>query len=158
MVVIGVDVGLKVTGYAVCELFKHKLKLIDKGEISTVVTSSLPQRLNSIFRELSLVIKKCSPEALILEKLYSHYRHPTTLGILAQVRGVVVLLSYIYRLKLYEFSPTQVKKAIIGKGNASGFQVKKMVENILGKKISSTHIADAFSLIVTFSHHYDQKN
>lgn len=159
MIVIGVDVGLKATGFVVCRVTKDRIILIKQDEIVTSAKNNLPERLNLIFKKLAETIKKYQPQVLILEKLYSHYRHPTTLGVLAQVRGVILLLSSFYKLALYEYSPTEVKKAIVGRGNASSIQVKRMIENVfLKKKIKSTHIADAFSLVVTFSHHYDQKN
>ena len=159
MVVIGIDVGLKATGFVVCKVTKNKIILLKQNEIITSSKDSLPERLNLIFRKLAEVVEKYRPQIMVLEKLYSHYRHPTTLGILAQVRGIIVLLSSFYKLALYEYSPTEMKKAIVGRGNASSIQVRKTVENVfLKKEIKSNHIADAFSLVVTFSHHYDQKN
>ena len=159
MLVVGVDVGLKATGFVVCKVTKDRIVLLKQDEIITSTKDSLPKRLNFIFKKLAEVIKKYQPQIMVVEKLYSHYRHPTTLGILAQVRGVIILLSSFYKLALYEYSPTEVKKAIVGRGNASAIQVKRMIENVfLKKKIKSNHVADAFSLVVTFSHHYDQKN
>jgi len=159
MIVIGVDVGLKTTGFVVCKIAKDRVTLIKQGEIITSAKDNLPKRLNLIFKKLAKTIKKYQPQIIVLEKLYSHYRHPTTLGVLAQVRGVIVLLSSFYKLALYEYLPTEVKKAIVGRGNASTGQVKRMIENVfLKKKIKSNHVADAFSLVVAFSHHYDQKN
>jgi len=159
MIVIGVDVGLKATGFVVCKATKERITLLKQDEIVTSTKDSLPERLNLIFKKLAKTIKRYQPQIIVLEKLYSHYRHPTTLGVLAQVRGVIVLLSSFYKLTLYEYSPTEVKKAIVGRGNASTVQVKRMIENVfLKKKIKSNHVADAFSLVVTFSHHYDQKN
>jgi len=159
MIVIGVDVGLKATGFVVCKVAKDRIVLLKQDEIITSTKDSLPERLNLIFKKLAEVIKKYQPQIMVVEKLYSHYRHPTTLGILAQVRGVIILLSSFYELALYEYSPTEVKKAIVGRGNASAIQVKRMVENVfLKRKIKSNHVADAFSLVVTLSHHYDQKN
>ncbi len=157
MVAIGVDVGLKTTGYVICKLSKGRIELLDEGQIVTQSSLDFPKRLYRIFTVLSSLIQKYHPQVLVMERLYSHYRHPTTLGILAQVRGVVVLLSSLYGLNLYEYSPTRTKKAILGKGSASSSQVKRMVEKILGRKIKSQHIADAFSLIVTFLHRHSGK-
>ncbi|HDN86631.1 MAG: hypothetical protein DRP68_04620 [Candidatus Omnitrophota bacterium] len=152
MIALGVDVGLRTTAYAVCRVNGSRVKPLNDGQINTFVSFSLPQRLALIFNTLSKVIEEFRPQVLILEKLYSHYRHPTTLGLLAQVRGVVALLSDRYNLKFYEYSPTQAKKAILGRGDAKAPQVKKMVENMLSKKVKSQHIADAYSLVITYSH------
>ncbi|MCF7893155.1 MAG: crossover junction endodeoxyribonuclease RuvC, partial [Candidatus Omnitrophica bacterium] len=92
-----------------------------------------------------------SPEAIIVEKLYSHYRHPTTLGVLAQVKGVIALLAYQSNLNYFEYPPTKARKAMLGKGNVDSTQVKKMAENIVGRKFKSVHTADAFSLVFAFS-------
>jgi len=159
MLVVGVDVGLKATGFVVCKVTKDRIVLLKQDEIITSTKDSLPKRLNFIFKKLAEVIKKYQPQIMVVEKLYSHYRHPTTLGILAQVRGVIILLSSFYKLTLYEYSPTEVKKAIVGRGNASAIQVKRMIENVfLKKKIKSNHVAGAFSLVVTFFHHDDREN
>ena len=57
-----------------------------------------------------------------------------------------------FGLEFYEFSPTRARKSFLGKGNANSLQVKKMAENILSRKFLSEHTADAFSLVVAFSH------
>jgi crossover junction endodeoxyribonuclease RuvC len=152
MKVIAVDVGLRVTGYVVCSVHNSYVELCDNGQIATTTQSPLSQRLYKIYEGLVNVIERHKPQVLIVEKLYSHYKHPVTLGVLAQVRGVVLLLAEQYRLTLYEFSPTRARKALLGKGSARAPQVKKMVENVLKRKIKSQHIADAFSLVVAFAH------
>ncbi len=152
MIVLGVDVGLRTTGYAVCEVEGFKIKVLEDEQISPKVSLPLPQRLSIIFEKLAGVIEKLSPKALIIEQLYSHYKHPVTLGSLSQVKGIVALLAARYNLKFYEYSPTRAKKAISGTGKATASQVKRMAENFLNKPVKSQHIADAFSLIVAFSH------
>ncbi len=112
----------------------------------------LPKRLSQIFQEPKKEIREYKPEAIVIEKLYSHHRHPTTLGILAQVRGVVVLLSDQEKIALFEYSPTRARKSFLGRGNANSEQVKKMAENVTGRRFNSLHTADAFSLVVAFSH------
>jgi crossover junction endodeoxyribonuclease RuvC len=157
MVIIGVDVGLKATGYVICKVYGSNIELLEDGQILTYSHSSLPQRLHFIFQNLLDVIEKFRPQVLVLEKLYSHSKHPITLGLLAQVRGVVALLTQKYNLEFCEYSPTRTKNAILGRGDAKPSQVKKMVENLLGKKVKSQHIADAFSLVVAFSHNHRVK-
>ena len=94
---------------------------------------------------------------MILERLYSHYRHPTTVSLLAQVRGVILVLAEIYGIDSYEYSTTRARKSFLGKGSVKSYQVKKVAENVLGLKLKSKHTADAFSLVATFSHTLKKK-
>ncbi|MCM8786752.1 MAG: crossover junction endodeoxyribonuclease RuvC [Candidatus Omnitrophica bacterium] len=152
MRILSVDIGLYVTGYVICEVDNLKISLIKEDEIKTARYDTFSKKLNYIFECLENQIQIFKPEAVLLERLYSHYRHPITFGILAQIRGVVVLLTERKNLKLFEFSPTKAKKSILGKGNSKSFQVKKMAENITGHTFKSNHTADAFSLVIAFSH------
>lgn len=152
MIVIGVDVGIKVCAYVVCSVNNLDVDILKEGEIKPDRNNSLPQKLNSIFEQLNTEIDEYRPQAVIVEKLYSHYKHPTTLGVLSHVRGIVALLSYRKSIGLYEYSPTRARKSFIGKGNADSFRVKKVAENITGRQFLSEHTADAYSLVVAFSH------
>lgn len=155
MIVLGVDVGLRICGYVITAVKNLEVNLIKEGQIKPNPRLELPKRLNCIFEEIKKEIREYKPEAMVLEKLYSHYRHPTTLGVLAQVRGVVAILAHQEDIRLFEYSPTRARKSFLGQGNANSQQVKKMAENVTGKKFKSLHTADAFSLVVAFSH--DQK-
>ena len=152
MKVLGVDLGLRTCGYVLCNVENLNVTLIKEGEIIPIVHQPLPQKLSFIFEELAKEITAYKPVAIIVEKLYSHYRHPTTLGILAQVRGIIGLLAYHKKIGFFEYSPTRARKSFLGRGNVDSNQVRKMAENITGRKIKSNHTADAFSLVVAFSH------
>ena len=152
MKVLGVDVGLRICGYVIASVKNLEVSLIKEGQIKPDSRQALSQKLNHIFEELRKEVKKYRPEAIVVEKLYSHYRHPTTLGVLAQVRGIVVLLAQQQGITLFEYSPTRARKSFLGRGNVNSQQVKKMAENVTGKKFKSLHTADAFSLLVAFSH------
>ena len=152
MVVLGIDVGIRACGYVVCTINKLKIELIKENQIKPDSKKTLPQKLNHIFEELKKQVTEFSPEAMIVEKLYSHYRHPVTLGVLAQVRGVVALLAHKKNIEFFEYSSTRARKSFLGRGNVNSEQVKKMAENMIGKKMESIHAADAYSLVVAFSH------
>ena len=157
MRVLGVDVGLRNCGYVLCEVKNLDVDLVKEGQIKPDPKEAFPQKLNHIFAGLEKEINQYDPKVLVVEKLYSHYRHPTTLGVLAQVRGVVALLAYQRKIGFFEYSPTRARKSFLGKGNANSAQVKKMAENVTGKKFKSLHTADAFSLVVAFSHEQKMK-
>lgn len=152
MKVLGVDVGLRICGYVIATVKNLEVNLLKEGEIKPNPKHGLPQKLSCIFEKIKEEIQEYKPEAIVIEKLYSHHRHPTTLGILAQVRGVVVLLSYQKKIALFEYSPTRARKSFLGRGNVNSQQVKKMAENVTGRQFKSLHTADAFSLVVAFSH------
>ena len=152
MKVLGIDVGIRTCGYVLCNVRNLQVDLIKEGQVKPDSRLPLPQKLNHIFTELEKEITNYKPEALVVEKLYSHYRHPVTLGVLAQVRGVVALLAYQKEIGFFQYSPTRARKSFLGRGNVNSDQVKKMAENVTGKKFKSPHTADAFSLVVAFSH------
>jgi crossover junction endodeoxyribonuclease RuvC len=152
MIVCGVDVGLQISGYVICETKNTQVRLIKEGELKTSKNQTFPQKLNFIYKGLEKEIREYKPQVLAIEKLYSHYKHPLTLGILAQVRGIVVILAERMGLEIFECSPTRARKAFLGKGSADSFRVKRAAENITGRDFISNHTADAFSLVVAFSH------
>lgn len=152
MVVLGIDVGLRTCGYVIAAVKNLEVSLIKEGQIKPDPRGELPEKLSYIFENLKKEAREYKPEAIIVEKLYSHYRHPTTLGVLAQVRGIVVLLSKQEKIAFFEYSPTRARKSFLGRGNVNSQQVKRMAENVTGRKFDSLHTADAFSLVVAFSH------
>lgn len=152
MRVLGVDVGLRNCGYVLCEVKGLDIRVINEGEVQPDPVRPLAEKLHNIFDTLRQEIQGYAPTALIVEKLYSHYRHPTTLGVLAQVRGVIALLAYQEGLEFYEYAPTRARKAFLGKGRGNSQQVKKMAENVTGRHFYSLHTADAYSLVVAFAH------
>jgi len=152
MKVLAIDVGIQITGFVIADVKNLNIELIKEGQIKPRPKQSLPEKLGYIFQELESQVKQFAPEAILAEKLYSHYRHPTTLGILAHVTGVVALLAQQQGLGFYEFAPTRARKSFTGKGNVNSLQVKKMAENLTGRKFKSTHTADAYSLVGAFSH------
>jgi crossover junction endodeoxyribonuclease RuvC len=100
------------------------------------------------------LIADIKPDALVLEKLYAHYRHPTTAYLLGQARGVICLACAKANIPLVEYAATRVKKAIVGKGLASKNQVQRMVSSMLSLATMPkyTDITDALALAI--AHHY----
>lgn len=152
MVVIGIDVGMRVCGYVVCSVRNCDIEVLKEGQIKPQSSKNFPEKLGQIFEGLEKEIASYKPQVLIAEKLYSHYRHPTTLGVLSNIKGVVALLAYQKGIELFEYSPTRARKSFIGRGSADSFRVKKFAETLTGKVFQSEHTADAFSLVAAFSH------
>ncbi len=152
MIVLSIDIGIQVCAFCVCQVRNLDIELIKQDEIKSGKADSLPRKIGRIFEELEREVKTFNPGAIIVEKLYSHHRHPVTLGILAQIRGAIAVLSHQYKIDFVEYAPTRARKAFLGHGNVKSLQVKKMAENITAKSFKSVHTADAFSLVSAFSH------
>lgn len=154
MKILGIDPALAVTGFGIIEEHGYKLKLIKAGAIITLYKQPLPERLNKIFESVIRLINEAKPDILVLEKLYVHYHHPTTAYLLGQARGIICLACAKGGVPLVEFAATRVKKAIVGKGQASKNQVQSMVLNLLNLKSSPKYndVTDALALAIAYSH------
>lgn len=154
MVILGVDPALTVTGYGVIEARKNSLALIEAGIVSTSSKEILPKRLDKIYKAIISLITDTKPDCMVLEKLYVHYRHPTTSYILGQARGVICLACAAKNIPLVEYAATRVKKAIVGKGLASKNQVQRMIANTLSLSTlpKYTDVTDALALAVAHSY------
>ncbi|MDD5069365.1 MAG: crossover junction endodeoxyribonuclease RuvC [Candidatus Omnitrophica bacterium] len=152
MIVLAVDVGLKVSGYVVCRVQKSDISLLVQNEIKSSSSSQLSEKLGIIFSELKKQVEKYKVDTLVVEILYSHHKHPMTLGVLSEIRGVVLLLADQMGLAVFQYSPTRARKSFLGCGRSDSAQVKRMAESLVGAPFVSIHTADAYSLVVAFSH------
>jgi len=154
MRILGVDPALSITGYGVIEFKNNRSMLIEAGIVRTNAKEGLASRLNKIYQALLKLIDEVKPDVLVLEKLYAHYRHPTTAYELGHARGVVCLLCANKNMPLVEYAATRVRKAILGRGNASKLQVQQMVMHILSLgKVSPKYldVTDALALALAYT-------
>ena len=154
MIILGVDPALTITGYGVIEVKKSSLSLVEAGIVSTSSKEILPKRLDKIYRAMANLITDTKPDVMVLEKLYVHYRHPTTAYLLGQARGVICLACATKNIPLVEYAATRVKKAIVGRGLASKNQVQRMVANTLSLNTlpKYTDVTDALALAIAHSY------
>jgi len=154
MRILGIDPALTVTGYGVIDFKKNKFSLLEAGIVTTDSRETTPKRLDKIYRAVTKLIIDTKPDVMVLEKLYAHYRHPTTAYILGQARGVICLACARESIPLFEYAATRIKKAIVGNGLASKYQVQRMVATILN--LSSlpkyTDVSDALALAIAHSY------
>lgn len=150
MKILGVDPALTRTGYGVIEFENSSIALVEAGIITTSPGNNMPQRLEKIYLAITKLISDTNPDIMVLEKIYSHYRHPVTSYMLGQARGVICLASAVQNLKFVEYAATRVKKAVVGNGLASKFQVQRMVLRTLGSDIllKYTDVSDALALAI----------
>lgn len=157
MIIVGIDPALTVTGYGVIQVNKTSLALIEAGIIKTSAQEALSCRLGKIYRGVLKLISDTQADCLVLEKIYSHYKHPATACVLGQARGVICLAAFTAKLAFFEYSATRIKKAIVGKGLASKAQVQRMVNRTLGLKTSVPYLDVTDALALAIGHSYIAK-
>ncbi len=133
MKILGIDPGTGILGFGVIEATKSSMVCIDAGVIRTPPKQADADRLETIFDELSQIIKQHKPQAMSVEKLF-FAKNVTTAMSVSQARGVVLLLGKQHKLDLYEYTPMQIKQAITGYGKADKPQMQEMVRVILKLK------------------------
>ncbi len=157
MRILGIDPALTVTGYGVINVQNGKLTLIEAGVIKTTASDPIQRRLNKVYRSISKLIDDTGPDVMVLEKIYAHYRHPTTSYILGEVRGVICLICAHKNIPLYEYGATRIKKAVIGGGLASKGRVQRMVGDILDIKQLPKYLDVTDALALAIAHSYIMK-
>ena len=129
MRILGIDPGIATIGFGVVDSEKSSQKLINCGVISTPAHTSLSSRLEQIYDDMCQLIDLFKPEAVSIEELF--FNTNTTTGIaVAHGRGVILLACRKAGLKVYEYTPLQVKQAVVGYGRAEKAQVMDMVKRI----------------------------
>ncbi|HPK54850.1 MAG TPA: crossover junction endodeoxyribonuclease RuvC [Smithellaceae bacterium] len=140
MRILGIDPGSQITGYAVIEKEGSLLRHIAHGEIRPRKKSLLSEVLISIHRQLSEVIRDATPDAIAVEDIF-YGKNVRSLIKQAEVRGLVIFTGADQGIPVFEYSPLEVKQAVVGYGRAEKKQVQIMVKVIL--KLSSLPPADA---------------
>jgi len=150
MRILGIDPGLGTTGYGIIE--GSNLKIIEAGIIRTQANTSIQSRLKKIFDGVSGIIKEHKPAVLVLEKIYSHYKHPTTAILMGHARAAVCLACGIDGVSLINYPSTKIKKTITGNGHASKKQVQRMVQDILKLKDipEPADVSDALAMAIAY--------
>ena len=148
---IGIDPGLASTGFAIVETLDRRGRACHWGSIKTSPSLTFPERLNSIYYQLSEILSCWHPRLLVMEDVYVYKKFPKAAIQLSAVRGVVYLAAHHKKTDVYEIKPTEVKSALTGNGRASKQQVGKIAQKILNIKetIKSNHASDALALAIT---------
>ena len=150
MRILGIDPGLGTTGYGIIE--DVNFRLVEAGVIRTKPNTPIQARIEKIFDEISKIIEEYSPEVLVLEKIYSHYKHPTTSILMAHARAMACLVCGKFGVKLVNYPSTRIKKAVTGNGHASKTQVQRMVQSLLKLKTppEPVDVSDALAMAISY--------
>ena len=130
MKILGIDPGFAIVGYSVIEYVGNKFKLITSGAIETKAHESFPLRLEKIYTDLNEIIQTYKPDVMSIEELFFNTNVTTAINV-AQARGVMLVTARIHKLPTYEYTPLQIKQAVVGYGRADKMQVQRMVKMIL---------------------------
>ena len=147
MVILGIDPGLAIIGWGVIEAHRGKFRPIACGDIRTPAHTSMESRLEIIHRELGRIIEKYRPDEAAVEELF--FTNNITTGIsVAEARGVILLSLCQNRIPVHEYTPMQVKQAVVGYGKAEKRQVIAMVTSLLrlGEPPKPDDTADALAI------------
>ncbi len=153
MRILGIDPGLRLTGYGLVEIMPGQIepRLVEGGVLRLITTGSIEERLGRLHQEITDLIDELRPTRMAIEKLYAHYKHPRTAILMAHARGVILLAARQKQLEVCNLPSTEVKKAITGYGHASKTQMQLAVQTQcrLAEPPSPPDVADAIAIALT---------
>lgn len=155
MKVFGIDPGSERTGYGCVETDGRRHRLVTCGAISTAGAPTLAARLATIHSRLSALLSECRPDVVAIEHLFyaTNVRSALTLG---HARGVAMLSAVEAGLELAEYTPTEIKRAVVGYGRAEKAQVGQMIALLLGLDAPPTPHDASDALAVALCHVHQQ--
>jgi len=149
--IMGIDPGLRVTGFGVIEVSGNRLRYVTSGCIR-MSGGELPDRLKIILRDLATVIVAHSPVEVAIEKVFVNVNPRSTL-LLGQARGAAISAAVLAELPVNEYTALQIKQAVVGHGHAAKEQVQEMVRRLLALPARpSADAADALACAICHAH------
>ena len=144
--ILGIDPGLRVTGYGVIAHQNQSSRYIASGVIKTSnEAGNLASRIKTILIGLTQVIEEYQPEVVAIEKVFVNTNPQSTL-LLGQARGAAISAAVLKDLEVFEYTALQIKKSVVGQGHASKEQVQVMIQKLLNlPSVPSTDSADALA-------------
>ena len=133
MRIIGIDPGYAIMGWGILDLKGNKFSVVDYGSITTDAGVEAAKRLQHIYAELGAIIAKYQPEEAAIEELFFNNNAKTVI-LVGEARGIAILACANAGLEISEYTPLQIKQALVGYGRADKKQVQAMVKAILNLK------------------------
>ena len=150
---LGIDPGLRFTGWGVIDVKDNRLFHVENGVISTDSTTSVPERLKKLYKELQTLITRLTPTEAAVEETYVNRNGSSTLK-LGYARGIALLAPAMAGLTVSEYGALAIKKAVVGTGSASKLQVQAMVRHLLpGIAIPRSDASDALAIAICHAHY-----
>jgi crossover junction endodeoxyribonuclease RuvC len=155
MIILGIDPGLRTTGFGVIEKHGSKLRYIASGTIKSGLEGALPPRLKIILDGVREVVTIYGPQCAAIEKVFVNVNPQSTL-LLGQARGAAICALVGADLQVAEYSPTQIKQSVVGTGKAAKAQVQDMVARLLKLPgLPGSDAADALGVAICHAHTHD---
>lgn len=156
-IIIGIDPGLRLTGYAVLQLPGAGASptadpgLVEAGVFRLEAKRSMTDRLAMLHEDLCALLDEHAPDEMAVEQLYAHYDHPRTAVLMAHARGVILLAGAQREIAIKDIEATAVKKAVTGYGHATKEQIQRAVAGVFGLDAppSPPDVADAMAIALT---------
>ena len=153
MRILGIDPGLAIVGWGVVDYQNTRFRTVAYGSIQTPAHTRTEERLKLIYDGMKELIEKYAPDALAVEELFFNTNITTGIRV-AEARGVILLSAEQMRVPIFEYTPLQVKQAVVGYGRAEKRQVIAMVTKLLGlpKPPKPDDTADALAIAICHAH------
>ncbi len=151
--ILGVDPGLRTTGYGVIDVRDGALRLVEGGVLQPKAALPLEQRLVQLHDGMVEVVRATRPDCMVVEELWTSYEHPQTAVLMGHARGVLTLAAAANGVAVHHIAHSQVKRALVGSGSATKSQVKGMVVQLLalGTPPQPDDVSDALALAIAFA-------
>lgn len=159
MRILGIDPGTAITGFGLVDQVGNRLTPIEYGVIRTPAKMDLAERLTIIYAEIGKLITEYRPEQIAIEQLFFNKNVTTALSV-GHARGVVLLSAALHQLIIAEYTPLQVKMAVVGYGGAEKRQVQEMVRVLLCLNgiPKPDDAADALAIAICHAHSRGGRN
>ncbi|BCI61524.1 crossover junction endodeoxyribonuclease RuvC [[Clostridium] leptum] len=153
MLVLGIDPGYAIVGWGVLRYDRNQYIPVDFGAITTDAGTDFSQRLNDVYDGIYRLCQRYRPDAAAVEKLFFTSNQKTVIGV-AEARGVTRLALRQNNVPFFEYTPLQVKQAVVGYGRAVKAQVMEMTRLMLGLKEvpKPDDTADALAIAICHAH------
>lgn len=153
MRIIGIDPGIAIMGYGILDYAYNRFSVVNYGSVITTNKDSMPKRLEILYNSLWDILNEYKPDAVAFEELFFNQNAKTAI-IVGQARGTAVLCAQKRGIDIYEYTPLQVKQAVVGYGRAEKKQIQQMVKMILNLKEipKPDDTADALAIAICHGH------
>ena len=151
--ILGIDPGYAIVGFGVVDYDGRTFTPVEYGAVLTEAHTPFTKRLNDIHTDMEFIFEKFHPDCMAIEKLFFTTNQKTAIDV-AQARGITVLSAAKRGVPVYEYTPLQVKSAVVGYGKAEKQQVMEMTKNLLGLACipRPDDAADALAIAICHGH------
>lgn len=151
MRILGIDPGYATIGFGVLQAERGQFQLLQYGTITTSPEQDFPQRLLTIYQDMLRLLDAVKPDCMAIEELFWGHNVTTGIGV-SHGRGVILLAAAQQELPIHEYTPMQIKQAVVGYGNATKLQVMDMTRRLLNMQAVARPDDAADAIAVALCH------